>query len=128
MTEDAPKIASTLEWTKLFMAACLIFLQVPLMFQRINPFGILLLLGSLYMSLNVARVLSTHVTAAGISQLTWRGRIQILWSDVTAVTRRNRSIVLTSSNGSVTVPIESFYDSNAAVEYFNSHLPKHLGE
>ncbi len=126
MTDEAPRIASTLERTKLFMATCLIFLQVPLMLHRMNPFGVTLLLGSLYMSLNVMRILSTQVTAVGVSQLTWRGRIRMRWEDVTTITRRRRSIVLTSIDGSVLVPTESFYDTQAAVDYFDSHLPKHL--
>ncbi len=87
MTDDAPKIASTLERTKLFMATCLIFLQVPLMFQRVNPFAVPLLLGSVYISLNVMRILSTQVTAVGVSQFTWRGRIQMRWEEVTAITK-----------------------------------------
>jgi|GEM_PF-4166515 len=119
---------STLERSKLLMATCLMFFQVPLMVQRVDPFGALLFLGALYMSLNVVRVLSTQVNAAGISQMTSRGRIRILWDDVTAVTRRNRSIVLTSRNGSVIVPSESFYDTQAALGYLNSHLPEHLRE
>jgi hypothetical protein len=126
MTDDPPKIASTLERTKLFTGACLIFLQAPLMFQRKEPFGALVLLLGLYISLDVARVLSTQMTAVGISQLTWRGRIQMRWEDVTAVTRRNRSLVLSGINGTVIVPTESFYDTQAAVDYLDSHLPKHL--
>jgi len=124
MADDAPRIASTLERTKLFTVTCIIFLQAPLMFQRFNPFGALLFLGCLYTTVNVVRVLSTQVSAEGISQLTWRGRIQVRWDDVTAVSRRNRSIVLTSSSGSVTVPTESFYDTQAAVGYLDAHLPK----
>jgi len=102
------------------------FLEAPLMFQRKDPFGALVFLGGLYISLNVVRVLSTNVTAAGISQLTWRGWLQMRWEDVTTVTRRRRSMVLTSCNGKVIVPTESFYDTRAAMEYLHAHLPEHL--
>jgi hypothetical protein len=128
MTDDAPKIASTLERTKLFMAACLMFLQAPLIFQRQNPnpFAALMFLYAIYIGLNVLRNLSTQVTGVGISQLTWRGRVQMRWEDVTTITRRNRSLVLTGVEGTVIVPTESFYDTQAAVDYLDSHLPKHL--
>ncbi len=126
MTDDAPKIASTLERTKLLMSACLMCLQAPLMFQRKDPFGALICLGALYISLDAVRVLSTQVTAVGISQLTWRGRFRMRWEDVTSISKRNRSIVLTSVDGSVVVPTESFYDTQAAVDYLESHLPTHL--
>ena len=66
MTDDTPKIASTLERTKLFMVACLIFVQGPLMFQQRNPFGVLLFFYAIYLSLDVLRILSTQMTAAGI--------------------------------------------------------------
>ena len=126
MTNGAPKIASTLERPKLFLGACLICLEAPLMFERKEPFGALLLLLGLYISVDVVRVLSTQVTAVGISQLTWRGRVQMRWEDVTTVTRRKRSIVLAGSDGTVIVPTESFYDTRAAVDYVDSHLPRHL--
>jgi hypothetical protein len=126
MTDDAPQIASTLERTKLLLPLCLMLLQGPLMVQRPNPFGVLLFLGCLYTTVNVARILSTHLTAAGISQFTWRGRVQMRWEDVTAVSRRNRSILLSSGERSIIVPTESFYDTRAAVDYLDSHLPQHL--
>jgi len=126
MTDDVPQIASTLERTKLLLPLCLMLLQWPLMVQRPNPFGLLLFLGCLYTTVNVARILSTHLTAAGISQFTWRGRVQMRWEDVTAVSRRNRSILLSSGERSVSVPTESFYDTRAAVDYLDSHLPRHL--
>jgi hypothetical protein len=126
MTDDAPKIASTLERTKLFMGASLMCLQVPLILERTNPFGVLIFLGGLSMALDAIRVLSTQVTALCVSQLTWRGRIQMRWVDITTVTRRNRSIVLTSSHGRIVVPTESFYDTRAAVDFLDSHLPEKL--
>ena len=126
MTDDAPRIASSLERSKLFMAACLMFFEAPLMFGRSDPFAVVMFLGGLYMSLDVVRVLSTRVSSAGISQITSRGRIHMPWDEVTAVTRRKRSIVLTSDQGRVDVPTESFYDTRAAVDYLESHLPSRL--
>jgi hypothetical protein len=126
MTDDAPKIASTLERTKLFMGASLMCLQVPQIIERTNPFGVLIYLGGLYMILDTVRGLSTQVTASNISQLTWRGRIKMRWGDITSVTRRNRSIVLTAAHGRIVVPTESFYDTRAAVDYLDSHLPAKL--
>jgi len=108
------------------MAACLMLFQAPLMFYRKDSFGVLFFIGGLFIILHVVRVLSTQVSAVGISQLTWRGRIQMRWEDVTAVTRRDRSIVLTSGAGSVIVPTESFYDTQAAVDYVDAHLPNEL--
>jgi len=126
MTDDAPKIAATLERTKLLMAGCLIFVQGPLMFQQKNPFYAVMFFYAIYLSLDVVRILSTQVSAGGISQLTWRGRVHMRWMDVTTVTRRKRSVVLTSRDGNVVVPTESFYDTQAAVNYVESHLPEHL--
>lgn len=123
MTEDTPRIASTLERTKLFMAACLMLFEAPLIFHRKDSLGLLIFMGALFMSLHVVRVLSTQVSAVGISQLTWCGRIQMRWEDVTAVDRRDRSIVLTSDAGSVIVHTESFYDTQAAMKYLDAHLP-----
>jgi hypothetical protein len=126
MTADPPVIASTLERTKLFMAASLMFFQAPLVFDRKGWFGPLLFLGGFYLCVDVARTLSTRVSAAGVSQLTWRGRVQLRWDDITAVTRRQRTTVLTGSAARVVVPMESFYDTQAATDYLESHLPSGL--
>jgi hypothetical protein len=116
-------IASALERSKFLMAAALMVCQAPLMFDRAWAFGpVAFLLGS-YLCLDAARTLSTRVSAAGISQLTWRGRLQLRWDDITAATRRQRTIVLTGDAGRVVVPVESFSDTQAALDYMDSHLP-----
>lgn len=126
MTEDAPRIAATLERTKLFVGASLMLLQAPLMFQRNNSLAAVMFLLGLLSCLSVARVLSTQVSAVGITQLTWRGRLRMRWEEVTGVVRRQRDLVLRSSKGSIVVPTQSFYDTPAAVAYVESHLPKSL--
>jgi hypothetical protein len=126
MTDDAPKIASTLERTKLFMAA-IILLQALLNWSLGHyALGAALFFGGLLISLSTARVLSTQVSSNGVSQLTWRGFIRMRWDDVATVTRRNRSIVLTSLDGTIVVPTESFLDTQSAVQYLDRHLPRRL--
>lgn len=125
MTDDTPKIASTLESARL-VGTSLIFMQALFMWQRNYLFALAFMLGALALCLFQIRVLSTQLTAAGLSQLTWRGRIQLRWDEVLAVTRKPRSITLAGACGSVIVPIESFYDTTAAVQFINSHLPTQL--
>jgi hypothetical protein len=126
VTDDAPKIASTLERTRLFMAA--LNLVQALLHWSLGHYaiGAALFLGGLLITLRAARILSTQVSSADVSQLTWRGRIRVPWDDVTTVTRRKRSIVLTSLDGSVVVEPEGFCDTQGAVEYLDRHLPYRL--
>jgi hypothetical protein len=125
MTDDAPRIAVGLEWPRLLIAAILL-IRVPLVWERKDAFGALFLLFALFMIFTAVRVLTTKVSAAGISQVTWRGPFMMRWEDVIAVDRRKRSTVLTSAAGSVVVSPESFYDTRDAVAYIDSHLPASL--
>jgi hypothetical protein len=125
MTDDAPRIAVGMEWPRLFIAATLL-VQVPQVWGRKDVFGVVLLLVALWSILTALRVLTTKVSADGISQLTWRGPVMLRWEDVIAVDRRKRSTVLTSAAGSVVVSPASFYDTQDAVAYIDSHLPASL--
>jgi hypothetical protein len=125
MTDDTPKIASTLESARLVVPG-LVFFESLLMWQRNHLVALAFMLAALALCLFRIRILSTQVSAAGVSQLTWRGRIQLRWDEVMAVTRKPRSIVLAGAGGSVVVPIDSFHDTAAAVQFINSHLPAQL--
>jgi hypothetical protein len=125
MADDTPRITSTLERARLLMTS-FIFFQALLIWQRNYWLGAAFFLVGVYATLNVVRVLSTRVSSAGISQISWRGRVQLPYVDVTSVSRTKRCIALKGAGGSIVVPIESFYDTKAAVQYFESHLPQHL--
>ena len=89
-------------------------------------FALAMMLGGLGIGYIQARVLSTQLTSAGVSQLTWRGRMHLRWDEITTVTRKSRSITLADKRGSVIVPVESFYDTAAAIQFMDSHLPPEL--
>ncbi len=91
-----------------------------------NPMGILSICGaSVLLTLKIRNV-STRVTEAGISQLTFRGRIHLSWNEVTQVTRAPLSLTLTSAKRRVVVSVEEFADSAAVISYVESHLPSNL--
>jgi hypothetical protein len=102
------------------------FMQALLVWQRNPWFGTAFFLVGISATLNVVRVLSTQVSSVGISQISWRGRVRLLWTDVTSVARAKRSIALKGVGGRVVVSLESFYDTQAAVRYLEAHLPRHL--
>jgi len=123
--EDTPRIAATLERVRLFIAGVMLIEGLLAWLDHMPGFALVPFFG-LATSLDAVRVLSTQVSSVGVSQLTWRGRIHLRWNDVTAIAKRKRSIVLTSTQGSVVVATESFYDTQAAIRYLDAHLPKHL--
>jgi hypothetical protein len=125
MMYDAPKIVSTLKWHRL-LGSGLLFLQAPLAWQHNRLFALAIGIGALAIGLAQVRILSTKVTSAGISQITWRGRVNLRWDEIKTVRRNPRSITVTGDTGSVIVSIDSFYESDAAVQFVNSHLPAHL--
>jgi len=69
------------------------------------------------------RPLSTQLTAAGVSQRTLRGRLELRWAGVTSVTTRPQAIVLKSSAQRIIVPLVFFNDYDAAVAYIGARLP-----
>jgi hypothetical protein len=123
MAHDIPRIAATLERAKLFSAG-IVFLQALFIWQRNDWLGAACLLVGVIVALNVVRVLSTRVSAVGVSQFTWRGRVHLRWDEVISVTRKKRSIVITGTAGSIRVPTDSFYDTEAAVRYIDAHVPQ----
>gem|GEM_PF-3348695 len=88
--------------------------------------GIVTAFGALALMLRAIRTLSTRVTEAGVSQLTWGGRVHVSWTEVTKVTRTPLSLTLTGEKMTVVVSVEEFQDTAAAISFIESHLPPHL--
>jgi hypothetical protein len=91
-----------------------------------NSLGIFSVLGASILILFKIRNVSTRVTAAGVSQLTLRGRVHLSWNEVTQVTRTPLALTLTGAKRRVVVSVEEFADSAATVAYIESHLPANL--
>lgn len=91
-----------------------------------NPLGMVSVFGALVLVLFKIRNVSTRVTEAGVSQLTWRGRVHLSWNEVTHVTRSPLSFTLAGAERRVVVSVEEFADSAAAISYMESHLPPNL--
>ncbi len=91
-----------------------------------NYLGVVSFFGASVLILFKIRNVSTRVTEAGVSQLTWRGRIHLSWNEVTQVTRRPLSFTLAGAKRRVVVSVEEFADSAAAISYMESHLPSNL--
>jgi hypothetical protein len=125
MVYDTPKIVSTLKWARL-LGSGLLFLQALLAWQHSHLFALAFVIGGTAIGLAQARILSTKLTSAGVSQFTWRGRVNLKWSEITRVKRKLRSITVTGTGGSVVVDVDNFYDAEAALQFVNSHLPTHL--
>jgi hypothetical protein len=125
MPSDAPKIVYPLAATALIFGVlqvpCSVFLAV-----KGESLGIITAFGALALTLQAIRTLSTRVTEAGASQLTWSGRVHLSWTEVTQVTRTPLSITLTGEKRKVVVPVEVFENTAAAISYIESHLPSHL--
>lgn len=75
-------------------------------------------------TLRAIRVASTRVTEAGISQLTYRGRTQLSWAEVTVI--KMRPFTLSARGRRLIVPVESFENTAYAIEYIESRLPSNL--
>jgi len=91
-----------------------------------NFLGFLSAFGASVLIVFKIRNVSTRLTEAGVSQLTWRGRVHVSWSEITQVTRNPLSVTLSAAKGRLVVSVEEFADSAAAVAYIDSHLPSNL--
>lgn len=125
MIDNAPEIVSTSAVAG-FAYAAIVLLQAVSTWQRHQILGGAFMVFGLILIFREIRVVSTHVTDVGVSQLTWRGRIQLHWDEVTTVAKGRRSIKLAGVDGSVIFPIERFCESKAAKGYLDSHLPAHF--
>jgi len=125
MTDDAPKIASSLVRSDLFLPV-LLFFDGILMLPHYT--AILMIAFCPVAGFFVARDLSTKLTSDGVSQLTWRGRVHLGWEAVLAVKRKANSIVLHGATARIVIAYQRFYDSGATVRFVDSHLPRNLRE
>jgi hypothetical protein len=75
-------------------------------------------------TLRAIQVASTRVTEAGISQLTWSGRLHLSWADVTVIKRN--PFTLSAQGRRMVVPVEAFENTAAAIEYIEARLPSSL--
>jgi len=91
-----------------------------------NAYGIFSIFGASVLILLKIRNVSTRVTEEGVSQLTFRGRVHLSWSEVTQVTRTPLSFTLAGAERRLVVSVEEFADSAAAISYMESHLPSKL--
>jgi hypothetical protein len=91
-----------------------------------NALGWVSSLGAALLMLVKLRNVSTRLDEAGVSQLTWRGRVRLPWNDVSAVQRRPLSWTLAGGGRRVVVSVEEFADSAAARTYIEAHLPATL--
>jgi hypothetical protein len=125
MPSDAPKLVYPLASTALIFGVLQIPASVYLAVEG-QSLGIITAFGAVALTLNAIRTLSTRVTDAGVSQLTWNGRIHLSWSEVTQVKRTPLSITLTGDKRRAVVPVEVFENTAATISYIESHLPVHL--
>jgi len=91
-----------------------------------QSFAMLTAVLALFVTLRAIRTLSTRVTEAGVTQLTWTGPVHLAWTEVTEVARRRLSFTLTGAKGQVVVSLEEFQDTAAAITFIESHLPSNL--
>jgi hypothetical protein len=126
MTDDPPKIASTLELARLG-ATSFLFFQALLMWQRNHLFAVVTIVGGIAISLILVRRITTELTEVGLSQVTWRGRASLRWRDATEVRRGRNSITVAGSSAVIVLHLESFCDTNVALRYLETHLPRNLG-
>jgi hypothetical protein len=125
MSDDPPRIVTRLELAHFFVGVAL-FANAFLILPEERLMAATSMLGALAIILVVVRRLSTKLTDAGVSQLTWHGRVYMRWSDIKTITRRSTAITVTGGKGSIVLPIESYYDSGAAVRFVDTRLPMHL--
>jgi len=89
--------------------------------------GVISASGALVLTLRAIRTLSTRMTEAGVSQLTWGGRVHLSWNEVTRVTRTSLSFTLIGNKKRVVLSVEELQDTAAAISYIESRLPSNLG-
>jgi hypothetical protein len=125
MPSEAPKLVYPLASAELIFGVLQIPFSAFLAFTG-QSLGIITAFGALVLTLHSIRTLSTRVSEAGASQLTWSGRIQLAWAEVTQVTRTVESFTLTGDKKRVVVPVEVFENTTATIAYIEAHLPAHL--
>jgi hypothetical protein len=124
MSEAPPKIALSLSIT---MFGGLGVLLIGISIWRHNlPMLMAMAFFCLVLGIGLTRSLSTQLCSSGISQLTWRGRIHLAWSEITQVTRQRQTITLKSAGNRFIVPLVFFSNADAALKFVSSHLPSHL--
>jgi len=91
-----------------------------------EPFAMITAVLGVFFTLRAIRTLSTRVTEAGVTQLTWSGPAHLAWTEITQVTRRPLAFTLTGAKGQVVVSLEEFQDTAAAISFIEAHLPSNL--
>jgi hypothetical protein len=124
MAAVPPKIALILS-ISLFGGVSVFLLGIPVWRHNL-PLFLAMLFFSGVLGVGLVRPLSTKLTSAGISQLTWRGRKHLAWADVTHVARQPQTITLSGPSGRFIVPLMLYSNAGAAVAFLSSHLPLHL--
>jgi hypothetical protein len=127
VTDEVPRIASTLLLTGLFLPVVLLF-DAVLMWPRHPILAPVLIAFAPIACIFIVRDLSTKLSHDGVSQLTWRGRVYLGWNAVGAVRRRTNSIIVYGAAARVVIAFQKFYDSGATVRFIDSQLPRHLRE
>jgi hypothetical protein len=125
MPSDTPKLVYALASTQLIFGA----VQIPFtayLAASGQTLGIVTAFGALVLTLLAIRTLTTRVTEAGVSQLTWGGRVHLSWAEVTRVKRTPLYFTLMGNKRQVVVPVEVFENTTAVISYIESHLPSHL--
>lgn len=123
---DAPKQVYPLASTALISGSVMLAGGIFLAASGAS-LGVISAFGALLLTLRAIRTLSTRVTEAGVSQLSWRGRVHLPWTEVTQVTRTPLSLTLAGEKSRVVVSLEEFQDTAAAITYMESRLPSNLG-
>jgi hypothetical protein len=88
-----------------------------------QPLGIVLAGWGFLLTARAVVFASTRIDEKGVSQLGWRGRTHVPWSDVTHLTQRPESLTLEGSAGRLVVPVAVFENTAATIAYIESHLP-----
>jgi hypothetical protein len=121
----APKQVHALALSSLIFCCILLANGVYLAALR-QPLGVISVFGAFVLMLRSIRILSTRITETEVSQLSWRGRLHMPWTEVTQVTRTPLSFTLTGDKRRIVISVEELQDTAAAIAYIESHLPTHL--
>ena len=121
MTSHAPKQVYGLAAASL-ISSCVLCAAGACLAVEGQGIGLISGFGALLLALRAIRTLSTRITAAGVSQLTWAGRVHLSWSEVTHVKRTPLSFTLTGGKTRVVVSVEELQDTAAAKSYIESRL------
>jgi hypothetical protein len=127
MSSDAPRLVRSLVSPAVIVGGFQILLGISLAYNDRRPIGsilgVLLTLCAIAVTYRAIRDASTRVTETGISQLTWRGRLHLLFSDVTGMTKKSHVLLLSSRHGRVVVPVGFFENTASAIAYIQARLP-----